>query len=146
MSNVKQPSGYTIFCDDIREEIGGKISLIGVYQYKKISSATFPVVIPKLCILVNYQPVRANYQGDMIINIFLPGDDEGRPTVTQVVEKPNLDMIEERVNFIPHIMASFAFSPLVIETSGCIRVFIECEKIKTDMGAIYVSSTKSAEL
>jgi hypothetical protein len=23
--------GYTIFCDDIREEIGGKVSLIGIY-------------------------------------------------------------------------------------------------------------------
>lgn len=39
----------TVFCDDIRYEIGGKFSLIGVYNGNLIVPA-FPVKLPKLCI------------------------------------------------------------------------------------------------
>ena len=42
------PSGITIFCDDIRHEVTGKLSLIGVYE--SIASGT-PIVIPQLCMI-----------------------------------------------------------------------------------------------
>lgn len=39
-----------IFCDDIRHEIGGKISLIGIYG-PKLFVREFPAVLPKLCVM-----------------------------------------------------------------------------------------------
>lgn len=39
----------TVFCDDIRYEIGSKFSLIGIYSGNLIVPA-FPVKLPKLCI------------------------------------------------------------------------------------------------
>ncbi|NMG16963.1 DUF6941 family protein [Aromatoleum bremense] len=42
----------TIFCDDIRHELGGKVSFIGVYSARLIVPA-FPVTLPKLCVAVN---------------------------------------------------------------------------------------------
>lgn len=39
-----------IYCDDIRHEIGGKISLIGIYG-AKLFVREFPAVLPKLCVM-----------------------------------------------------------------------------------------------
>ncbi|WP_449302458.1 DUF6941 family protein [Pseudoxanthomonas mexicana] len=40
-----------IFCDDIREEVNGKISLIGCYT-GGMQVTEFPATLPKLCVLV----------------------------------------------------------------------------------------------
>lgn len=40
-----------IYCDDVRLEVGGKLSLIGVYQNKLIAQQ-LPIVLPKLCVFV----------------------------------------------------------------------------------------------
>jgi hypothetical protein len=45
------PSGSTIFCDDIREEVTGKKSLMGVYNGTMIIGGAAPAIIPQLCIL-----------------------------------------------------------------------------------------------
>lgn len=42
----------TIYCDDIRREVGGKISYIGVYSGALLVTA-FPVTLPKLCLSIN---------------------------------------------------------------------------------------------
>lgn len=39
----------SIFCDDIRHEVGGKLSYIGVYSTSLIVSA-FPIILPKFCV------------------------------------------------------------------------------------------------
>lgn len=39
----------TVFCDDIRHEIGGKLSLIGCYG-ETVSLPQLPASIPKLCV------------------------------------------------------------------------------------------------
>jgi hypothetical protein len=51
MEEPLRRSVSTIFCDDIRLEVGNKISLIGVYSGALIVPE-FPVVLPKLCIVV----------------------------------------------------------------------------------------------
>lgn len=40
---------HAVYCDDIRQEIGNKESLIGIYHGKMFVSS-FPILIPKLCI------------------------------------------------------------------------------------------------
>lgn len=41
----------TLFCDDIRHEVGGKLSFIGVYSGGLFVPA-FPATLPKLCLSV----------------------------------------------------------------------------------------------
>ena len=43
----------TVFCDDIRQEVGGKLSLIGVYN-GVMYLPQFPATLPKLWILATY--------------------------------------------------------------------------------------------
>ena len=41
--------GYSIFCDDIRSEAGGKLSFIGCYNAVMMTTQRFPLVLPKFC-------------------------------------------------------------------------------------------------
>lgn len=42
---------FTIVCDDVRPEVGNKISMMGIYDQALIVGH-FPVVIPKLCFVM----------------------------------------------------------------------------------------------
>lgn len=55
----KQPKfEYTIICDDIRQEIGNKLTFVGTYQNLIIVSK-LPYTFPKLCFFVQYKDIRA---------------------------------------------------------------------------------------
>jgi len=43
---------HAIYCDDIRYEIGGKISLVGMYRATMLVPEV-PVVLPKLCVYLS---------------------------------------------------------------------------------------------
>jgi hypothetical protein len=45
------PSGFSIFCDDVRYELSGKQLLLGVYDNVMMIAATSPTIIPQLCVL-----------------------------------------------------------------------------------------------
>lgn len=48
--------GYTVFCDDIRVEVGNKFTFVGVYPGQFVLYAdALPVAIPKLAMSVNLQ-------------------------------------------------------------------------------------------
>jgi hypothetical protein len=40
---------YTLVCDDVRLEVGNKLSLMGIY-YEEIRFSSIPARLPKLCI------------------------------------------------------------------------------------------------
>ena len=41
----------TTFCDDIRQEIGGKLSYMGVYS-SDLYVGGFPITLPKFCVAI----------------------------------------------------------------------------------------------
>ena len=48
------PHGSVIFCDDVREEVGGKFTLVGVYNGIMYYMVPFPTFMPKLAMRVSY--------------------------------------------------------------------------------------------
>src|SRR5690349_1285265 len=54
---VTSPYGVAIFCDDIRAELGGKFSLMGIFLERMILEDQIPenepVIIPRLGICIN---------------------------------------------------------------------------------------------
>jgi len=48
-----QPFLSTIYCDDVRQEVGGKLSLIGVYK-DVMYVQQFPVTLPKLWVVATF--------------------------------------------------------------------------------------------
>ena len=51
---MPEPYGYTIFCDDIREEVGGKFSYMGRYFTEMLIPGAIPAVLPRLAAAVNF--------------------------------------------------------------------------------------------
>jgi hypothetical protein len=48
---------YTTFCDDLRPEVGNKVSYMGVYQGTMFVEA-FPLALPKLCAVVTARIIK----------------------------------------------------------------------------------------
>ena len=71
------PGGYCIFCDDIRHEVNGKFSLIGVYGGELYPLGPYPLVLPKLCILIHYfQRIEDGFQDTKIRARLIGGVEE----------------------------------------------------------------------
>lgn len=54
---LKMPemTGLAIFCDDIRSEMGGKVSYMGIYGQDMVISGPKPTLLPKLSIAAHIQ-------------------------------------------------------------------------------------------
>ena len=58
-NNVKPVLVHTILCDDIRQEMGGKFSLMGLFE--TISAGTFPAVHPRFAIMNEWSGGRGEF-------------------------------------------------------------------------------------
>jgi hypothetical protein len=47
--NPSLPSGHVTFCDDIRHEVTGKMTFVGVYNGQMIIGSELPAMIPQIC-------------------------------------------------------------------------------------------------
>jgi hypothetical protein len=121
--------GFSIFCDDIRAEPGGKLSFIGCYNGVIFVPPRFPYVLNKFCIHLHiYSPATQPYSS-IVARCYGPGQDE--PLVEEPIEPPSK---EEQTALIAHLEkhpeaplyikagTSLIFSPLRILAPGLLRV------------------------
>lgn len=62
MREIPLPYGTVLFCDDVRQEMGGKVSLVGVYNREMafLPGTLFPVTLPKLGVHISWcEPIDA---------------------------------------------------------------------------------------
>jgi len=83
METVPAPEafGTTIFCDDVRMEIGGKLTFVGCYSGKMFIHSGFPVVFPKFCLAISYWQERGKVVRPIRVWVFMPGDPEDTPSI-----------------------------------------------------------------
>lgn len=73
------PYGYTIFCDDIRTELGNKLSLMGCYS-RDLFVPFFPCILPKFSFLISYFEDPKDFgRFPLEVRIFLPENDDDNP-------------------------------------------------------------------
>ena len=122
----------TIFCDDIRHEIGGKLSYIGVYSGRLIASE-FPITLPKLCLALNVVTPSSEPFRSLSLNILKNEETLAHPVLNeaQLIEAceaavtANADVASP----LPVLMARFlfVFSPFILEEPCLLRVRAETE-------------------
>jgi hypothetical protein len=124
------PFGYTLFCDDIRQEIGGKVTLVGLYSSDLIVFSDLPVTLPKIALSVSYFEVRGESEESLELRVYLPGDSDDTPTLRSTIADELLDKLRKldipadvlaenpRVGLNLHI----GFSPITLTQEGWIRV------------------------
>jgi len=121
------PHGWTIFCDDIRPEVGGKFSFMGVYRGIMFVHSDFPVTLPKFGLAIHY---RVDFDdarlGDVSVNIFLPGDGEREPSVQAVIPVSKMIVENDPASAVGDTFREFGFNvilaPLTLKERGRVRV------------------------
>ena len=121
--------GYSIFCDDIRNEAGGKLSFIGCYNGVIFISGQFPLVLPKLCVHTHVFSPASKPFNSIVVRCYLPGDDT--PFSEEAIETPRRSEQSELVANLKtntdaplFIVAatSLIFTPLELKSAGLLRV------------------------
>jgi hypothetical protein len=143
--------GYSIFCDDIRNEPGGKLSFIGCYNAVMFTASQFPLVLPKFCTHFHvFSPATKPYES-ILARCYVPGSTD--PIAEEAIDLPSLhDQMDLLVSLpkngaVPPcivVAASLVFAPLEIPEPGMIqiRALINGGTDELHLGSLTVTPTR----
>lgn len=113
-------SGRTLsgfFCDDIRHEVNGKVTLVGCYE-GDLQVPEFPALLPRICAVVRVLTPMAHPLRQVRFTVMK--DEE------QLIEGlANLDAVESQESDgfqVQMMFAHFVISPLALEAPCSLRV------------------------
>ncbi len=144
------PYGYTIFCDDVRQETGGKTSHMGVYTGKLILNAPLPVSLPKFCLVVYYFERPDESTEPVNLHVYMPGDAENAPTYNKEMPiddvrsqtlEPETPGSDPLVNLIAHL----TITPFALTSEGRIRVRAYRGDLEVRLGTLTVIAGQAEE-
>ena len=137
------PYGYTIFCDDIRQEMGGKVSHMGIYGGKLIVNSPLPVTLPKLALAVHYFERPSESTESVTLQIYMPGE-------ADPITKVELPVIEARAQAPPQdtpesdpligVIGLIMVTPFEPKSEGLIRVRAYRGDLEIRLGTLSVVS------
>lgn len=127
-SDRRNSWGFSLFCDDLRLEVGGKVSVVGLYQHDYLFEGSFPHLAPKLCILIMYYEIARAISSDIEIRIHMPGSDTPASSIKLLRKElpaanaPAPPDLEPGQEALFHLRVPVTLSPLVVEQEGRIKV------------------------
>jgi hypothetical protein len=149
------PTGFTVFCDDVRHEASGKLFFVGAYSgVITIHTSATPVSVPTfgfaITLMEPHELVRSR-DFPVPFSIFLPGDSPGLPSMGgefpdyRDVILPLLDSLsppaESDDDAGPRMLRLDAIvnvAPLVIKEAGWIRVRAQYQDATIRLGSLKV--------
>jgi hypothetical protein len=149
-----EPFGVTVFCDDIREELYGKISLIGVYNAAFASYAKFPISLSKLGFYITACfPSDGPHISDVHLHIYLPQDQKDKPSYSTELDwrTTAADQVAPDPKLFPDPLGVVQFStyvligPINIKQNGFIRVRLIHRDQEIKVGALEVTHVERPE-
>jgi hypothetical protein len=153
IDTVANSWGFSLFCDDIRAEIGGKISVMGVYQADMIFplDQEFPLTLPKFGILFKYYETMGAFTEDVAIRVFFPGDSKEAPSIilpfprASIVIPEPLYPLDEDQQRVFNLSFPVLLAPLVIKQEGFIKVRVVCGDRTTNLGSLMIRKARAEE-
>jgi hypothetical protein len=139
--------GYSLFCDDIRNEVGGKLSFIGCYNAVMFVPPKFPFVLPKFCVHFHIVSPATRPFRSIIARCYAPGLTE--PIAEEPIAAPETGEQEKMVAELesgvtaPRFIvaaASLIFAPLEIQAPGLIsvRALVDDEPEELKLGSLRI--------
>lgn len=119
-----------IFCDDIRHEVGSKLSYMGCYQGEIIVQIT-PVVMPKLCVSVSVSTPKKRPFKSLVIRVIQDDDVE---LARMDIPKEDIQgitgssQISDKTSTRISLNTVIVFSPFVIEKPNMLRLVATTEE------------------
>ncbi|MGB6175239.1 MAG: hypothetical protein WBF43_02615 [Methylocella sp.] len=119
------PYGYTIFCDDLRQEANGKLIYIGVYTADMIIFGTPPMLLPTFVAAITYRERPGESDVPVKIKMFLPGSDAAAAELdlpVAVMRSAQFGAETEGEDRIYSAFVSIRASPLLVRQGGLIKM------------------------
>jgi hypothetical protein len=133
----------TQFCDDVRQELGNKVSLMGCYGHSMLVG-TLPAALPKLCVQIRiYTPVQRPFT-KLSVRLMREGEVLGEiqfPQDTLLAEEPNAHQsahAQWRVT-----TAFIALSPFHVERPCRLNVEADTEDGLINGGSFWIDHAPS---
>jgi hypothetical protein len=138
MDTISPPDfyGHSIFCDDIRQEMNGKVTFVGAYTDHMVVHGAFPCLLPKFGVWIQY-----NQRPSLVIKpiqfaIFLPTDSDDKPSILLQIPDEQTDQAIAKSGYLAKDLAlsedknpvyvglgsHTTFSPFIIPSPGLIKV------------------------
>jgi hypothetical protein len=145
--------GHAIFADDLRLEVGGKISIMGLYQIDMLFPTEFPITLAKLAIFVRYFEERDAFKEDLTLTVRVPGSDE--PLLTSTIRRqeisvpsyPYKDMVpDDERDLQLSIEMPIVISPVIIPKEGFMTVQMRVGETTTRLGRLMMRKARPEEL
>lgn len=114
-----------IFCDDIREEVGNKISFMGVYS-ADLTVPVLPIVLNKLCIVVRAITNNSDPFESLNVSIF-QGDDSAALINTGPIALPIVNP-DSKESPLQVVQLTFMLTPYQIDKETTIKVKATTER------------------
>lgn len=119
---------HAIYCDDIRQEVGGKITLVGIYSGQCLVRE-IPCTLPKLCLSLNVSASRAKPVRSLIVVGAFAGNEVINMTLdsTQIAEimAPSEGQRPDSKHMMLVLMA--ALSPFNVSTPGKLTLTVTAD-------------------
>lgn len=121
--------GYSIFCDDIRNEVGGKLSFIGCYNSVMFTSPDMPFILPKFCIHTHVISPAELPLSSVVLRCYVPGI--AGPIIEEPIDTPPvadqkklISELESEISAPRYIVASASLilSPFEVLGAGLISI------------------------
>lgn len=117
---------HALYCDDVRMEVGGKVTFVGVYQSELCIQSDGPASLSKLCVVVTAQTPKEKPFNNLSLKLLKDGE------VLQAMEVPPeaLREVSEMAADTPesfyHTVGAFLImQPFLVEQSCVLRVVAE---------------------
>lgn len=120
--NPSLPGGHTVFCDDIRRELNGKMTLVGSYNGAMFINGALPTTLPKFCLAVSLWEEQGSLE-PVSVKVFFPGDEPDAPSASAEMN-PQADMPQAANDefTMRESMFFFEIPGAVIREEGFIKV------------------------
>lgn len=130
---------HAIFCDDVRTEIGGKLSLMGLYQGSmNLIAENLPVIVPKMCVVIEARAQSIHPFKKLTVRVLL----EDKLLAEAVCPQENLLPASDGAE-PTYLTNGFIFSiqPFVVEGSGTLKVRVDTEEGEIRAGGLQILVT-----
>ncbi|WP_295491461.1 hypothetical protein [Sphingorhabdus sp. EL138] len=146
------PGGYVIFCDDVRKEIGGKVTIVGVYGGELTAYGEAPLSLPQLYAVVSFRnkPNDDSYSLKVVVSMF-GSDGEAKVLSSFDYDVPACQRdllpapIDEHSMVFIELSHIVRMSPLII-TEPCmitVRAYLGDDEVR--LGSLKVRITNMSE-
>lgn len=137
----------TIFCDDVRQELGNKLSLMGIYG-GDLYVASMPATLPKLCLIIKVVTPADDPFSKLTVRVLQ--DDrtllEQPIDVSHVSPAPALvaDLQDDDLSPVLNLNSIVQFSPFQASGPCLLRVRVETEREVLKAGILQIAIAPSS--